>query len=80
MLVPSDSMHSPALVPWKLSQESSVLHQNFFGNRTPDCVITLHNKNTKGVFRPDTISVVAEGNFDLSQKPQRMPPQTHNEA
>lgn len=73
-------MHNPALVPWKLSQESSVLHLNFWGNRTPDCVITFHNKNTKGVFRRGTISMVAEGSVDLSRQLQRMLTRTRNET
>jgi len=73
-------MHSPTPAPWKLSQESSPIHLNFFGNRTPDHVITFHIKNTKGVFRRGTISTVAEGSFDLSQQLQRMPTWTLNEA
>lgn len=68
------------LVPWKPSRALSVLHLNFLGSRTPDCVITFHINNTKGVFRPGTISMVAEGSFDLSQQLQRMRTRTRNEA
>ena len=78
--LPHMCMHSPTPAPWKLSQESSPIHLNFFGNRTPDHVITFHIKNTKGVFRRGTISTVAEGSFDLSQQLQRMPTWTLNEA